>query len=190
MNKRLLSIIIQKKGFTLIELLIALAIVAVVGTVLAATITQLIVVQAADKNHMEVVDQLQNAMHYINRDAQTAWPGKVDADNGSSYPTPLAFSGHSLILEWRDYTDPAYTPDAPNKKHVITYSVNNGELKRSETVDSGAPVVSILARDIDGANSSYSYNNAVLTIKLTSAISGVKSATETRTLQIKMRPTE
>jgi prepilin-type N-terminal cleavage/methylation domain-containing protein len=74
MNKRLLSIIIQKKGFTLIELLIALAIVAVVGTVLAATITQLIVVQAADKNHMEVVDQLQNAMHYINR---SFWNGET-----------------------------------------------------------------------------------------------------------------
>lgn len=201
MNKRLVSRFRQQKGFTLIELLVALAIVAVIGTALAATITQLIVVQAANKNHIEVVDQVQNALHYINRDAQMAWPSMIDTKNGSSYPVALYFSTHNLILEWVDYSNPDYNPNAygtglGNENYVVTYSLVNGALQRSETLDSGTPgqknlPTMIVARDIDGTASNFSYNSTskVLTVKLTSTIKGAKTAIETRTLQVQLRTT-
>ena len=176
MIKRLLTSSNRPKGFTLIELVIAIAIMAVIGTVLASTVTQLFVVQAADKNRMEAVKQVENALHYINRDIQMSSPVL------SAYTSTE--SGFPLRIIWTDYTD-----DPTN--HTVIYTITGSNvLERSESIPGRPAIITRIADNIDPAASNYSFDGVVLTVNLTSSVSGLKSASETRTLEVQPRPTQ
>jgi prepilin-type N-terminal cleavage/methylation domain-containing protein len=57
MLKKILFITRNQKGFTLVETLIAVAIVAIIGSVIATTLVQVITVQAADSNRTEAYNR-------------------------------------------------------------------------------------------------------------------------------------
>jgi prepilin-type N-terminal cleavage/methylation domain-containing protein len=183
MLKKLFLLYDRQQGFTLIELLIAIAILAVIGTVLATTVTQLFVVQAADKNHMEAVKQVENALHYINRDAQMAWPSKITEDNGTSYPRQFP-----LKLFWIDYTDNGTVHTVEYQLVTIDGIVNLQRIETVKGVDSTLNVAKYI--DTDPTKSYVSFDNQVLTINLTASVNGLKSATETRSLQVQLRTTQ
>jgi prepilin-type N-terminal cleavage/methylation domain-containing protein len=174
---KLHSSIKSQRGFTLIELLVAIAITAVIGSAIAMAITQILSVSIADKNRMEAVKQVENALHDINRDAQTA---------SSIVPTsndfPLALTWNEWNVSYNDLTGP---------RHVVTYTITtNQSLQRVEAITVGAATTSttrIIATHIaDSSNCSYS--DPVLTLNLTASIGGYKAVSETRSLTVQSRP--
>ena len=169
----------EQKGFTLVELLIAVAITAVISTGLMMTITQLFSVNSADSNRMAAVKQVENALHYLNRDVQMSTASKITEDNGDSYPRNFP-----LTLKWTDYTGEAA------QDYKVDYALDaNRDLLRTQTIDDNTTTATttIVAHDIDDLSSDYSFNGEVLTVNLTASVEGYKSATESRTLQVKPR---
>ncbi len=174
----------SQKGFTLVELLVAVAITAVIGSVITMSISQLFSVSISDKNRMTAVKQVENALHYINRDVQMADRRLISPDDGST-----GYFIMGLNLQWTDYTlDPVvkisvdYTLDADGVlERVYTIKENNEEENIISTVTTN------IASHIDSVNSYYSFDGEMLEIKITASVGGFKSVTESRTLQVKPR---
>ena len=172
------------RGFTLIEMLVAVAIAGVIIAAIAATTTQTLSVSASTANHEDVIKQLENALHYLDRDVQMAWPGHIGTDNPSPYPR--AFSA-GLTLRWQDFTDPNFDALADNQKHVVTYSVNTSthDLYRLELVDNVQSSNLRLAQHVSSgaADSNYTFASGILSAKLTADTGGFKAASGSRTVQ-------
>ena len=163
----------NQKGFTLVELLVALAITAVIGSAITLAISQVFSVSIASKNRMVAVKQVENALHYINRDAQMA---SIIEPTGDDFP---------LVLTWNEWN--VVENDLTGPLHQVTYLINaDNELERLETTD-GSSTTSIVAINIsDISNCTFADN--VTTVNLTAAIGGYKPVQETRSLEIKSRP--
>ena len=169
-----------EKGFSTIELIVALSIIALIGLAATMTTFQVINVTERSESHMTAIRQVQNAGYWISRDAQMA--ESVITDNLSATDF--------IILTWteRDYvSDDIY--------HSVTYffeelSDEIGKLKRNHWSSAGANADTLIAEYInydhdDPVNTSnVSYQNSVLTVKLT-ALSG--DASETREYRINRR---
>ena len=91
-------------GFTLIEVLIALAITGIISTAVVITIYQMQSVSASHYAHITAVNQVQNGLHYINRDVQS-----------SQTIVPQGSLGFPLSLTWVSWD----TNDTNN----VTYSL-------------------------------------------------------------------
>ncbi len=163
----------SQAGFTLIEVIVAMAITGILGAGVAITIFQIESVADSSNAHMTAVNQVQNALHYINRDvqmAQTVTPG---------------MSPNLLTLKWTNWDD--------NKAIQVKYLNQNGDLIRQYSENGGAPTSTTVAQFIStnatDTNSSYDLASHKLTIKLTaSALSGSEQASETRVCEIIPRP--
>ena len=170
----------NQKGFTLVELLVAIAITGIISLVIIGVTLQVITVNSADSNRMDAVKQVENALHWINRDAQMAWPSSILPGDNTTTSFPL-------FLKWTDYSD---DPSEENMQYEVTYIINpDGVLERAQTVNAGAISYTYICGNINSTNSNYNFNGEVLTINLTSTVEGLRSATETRTLQVKPRTT-
>ncbi|MDD5094519.1 MAG: prepilin-type N-terminal cleavage/methylation domain-containing protein [Dehalococcoidia bacterium] len=177
MGTQLKAKIKNQKGFTLIEVLVAVAIMAVIGTGIAAATTQMITVDEQSKSRETVIKEVQNAVHYMIRDVQMAQ--KVDPTGGSGFP---------LNLTWVDWD---------NIQNEVSYTLDsNGNLQRSHSINSGQPTQAVVAQHI---NTDPSQTNCVLSVqgaivegvlnvKITASVSGYKPASESRTVQIIPRP--
>lgn len=159
----------EQKGFTLIEILVAVAIVAIIAVAVNSTILQLITVSAADRSRMEAVKELENTLHRLNRDGQQAWR------NAITPAVELSFTDHQLVLTWEDFDEVSHTvryyydPDDPENS-----------LWRGESGSAGIKVT----RNIDPAESWYSFDGRTLTVCLTVTKAGLRTITETRTLAV------
>jgi prepilin-type N-terminal cleavage/methylation domain-containing protein len=234
----------KNAGFTLIEVMVAVAITAIIGVVLTASIFQIMTVQSSTKDRVDAVKQVENALHYVNQDAQMAFPGQSPVNNSSNYfrsttlTAAAAVGSHSLslasaagfvapgtvvvgtganaeTLAFTAVTGNTLTTAAVAKAHSLNSPVANAMtlkwldnagsshrvsyylqsvsgviyLARSETIGAGQAATLNLARAVDSTNSYYTFDGHVLNITLTSAVSGFRSATETRTLAVQFRPT-
>lgn len=170
--KKLIFIHQNQKGFTLIELLVAVAITAVIGSAITMAVNQLFTVSIMDRNRMEAVKQVENALHYINRDVQMAKADQIQPSVNSD--------GNFLELNRTDYTDPL------NPVEVSTeYTITNGILQRTVIKEGDEdPVTTTVARHIDPASSYYSFSEGVLEVKITASIAGYRQVTEARTLYV------
>jgi len=181
MHKLLLLLSRNQKGFTLVEVLVAIAITALIGTTISVATTQLFSVSVADKNRMEAIKQVENALHYINRDAQMAQTlSPTDPDN-------------FLVLTWNEWKEGVDT-DASGPTgtfHEVTYKNDSGQLKRVEIIKPDPATTetktNIVANKISDA-SSCSIANSVLTVSITATTGGFKSVEETRIMEIQPRP--
>lgn len=174
--RKLRSLKNSRSGFTLIELIIAIAILSIISVALVMTIFQLFAVQAADVNRMDAIKQVENALHWINRDVEMAWASSIHPADGST----VNFSS-PLNLTWTDNSEPG------SPLHSVTYNVDpDGTLERQETV-SGATASTRIADYIDASSSNYSFDGTLLTVNLTAFVNGYRSATETRTLHVQPR---
>ena len=169
-----------EKGFTIIEMVVSIAIIAIIGLAANMTIFQVVNGTARSNSHMTAVRQVHNAGFWISRDAQMA--ESVITDN-LSLPD-------FIVLNWteRDY-------DSDDTYHSVTYffeelSDEIGKLKRNHWSSAGADADTLVAEYIfydpdDPVNTSnVSYQNPVLTVKLT-ALFG--DASETREFGIVRR---
>ena len=160
--------LINQRGFTLIEMLIAIAIAGLIISSIAAVIMQTVTVSAADSKRMEAVKQVENALHWIDRDAQMTSRNSLNTNN----PTLPNFP---LKLSWINFD---------GEQHAVTYSIVSGVLQRSESVNGGTASVSSIAQHIVAASSNYTFDGRVLIVNLTSTTVGFGSASESRTLYV------
>jgi prepilin-type N-terminal cleavage/methylation domain-containing protein len=187
----------QAPGFTLVELLIAIVIVAIILPILAISVFQVMVVSAADRNRMDTIKQLENALHWINRDAQMAWPSLIRPNSGTPIlftTVPAPFTDAGLHLRWTQY-------DAGGIYiHNVRYFYDSTTrfLRRREQINIQPLAVTSLAGHLDINASTYSFtydsptslDNNVLTVNLTASIGGFKPVSEMRSLKVKPRNTQ
>jgi prepilin-type N-terminal cleavage/methylation domain-containing protein len=179
----------ESPGFTLVELLVVLAIMAIIGTGIGATVNQVIDMNSAAVNHMQAIKQVENAIYYLNRDVPMA-----------QTITTNSIPGELLTMTYREWGKEPTPTICP--LHTITYSIvtpldgSPKYLERRETIDPGQMTAknTIVANFIDDAsgqtNCSYDSNLKQLLITLTSTVDGYKPATETRILKIRLRPVQ
>jgi prepilin-type N-terminal cleavage/methylation domain-containing protein len=156
----------DKRGFTLIELIVAVAIASILGLGVSTTVYQTLSVNASSTNRLVAVKQVENAVHYLSRDSQMA----QDIQTGAE-------AGFPLILRWTEWE---------GTTHRITYSFQGDQLRRAQSINSGPPQELVIARDIDtnGGETFCQYNGGVLSFKITSAVTGFRSSTESRSFTI------
>ncbi len=170
-----------EKGYTLVELLIAITIMVLVSGAAGAVIFRILRDTERNNNHITAVLQVQNAGFWISRDAQMAENATTD---NLTLPDFLILSW----TEWDDAGDPVY--------HSARYFFEDltdgvGMLKRNHWSSAGANEQTLVAQyiyydpDDIGATSNTSYQNSVLTVKLTAVF---EDMLETREYKIKRRP--
>ena len=121
----------NQKGFTLLEIVLAMALVGIIGGGISMTLSQLIMGNIRTNNHMTMVRQVQQAGYWVSHDAQMTQIVKLGASPGF-LPT----------LTWTEWG---------GTKNVVTYTIANGELKRSLSVNGGTARDTIVARFIDSS---------------------------------------
>jgi prepilin-type N-terminal cleavage/methylation domain-containing protein len=181
-----------QKGFTLIELLIVLAITAVLGTVLASALSQIIQINAFTANRMEAIKQVENSLHYINRDAQVAQTVSVyqkdhTLKTGDSISYILTAGDNStfadnLTLTWTDWS---------NNTNKVEYWITNKTLYKKLTFNAGKSSQAItqntIAQYITAASGTWQTTDTtgkILTLNITAALPGYEASSETRTLRV------
>ena len=163
-----------QRGFTLIELIIALTITGAITGSLAMSISQTFDYSARGNARMTCVKQVENAIHWLSRDAQMAQEVKPDEHDPSGFP---------LELTWTEWN---------NTYHQVTYRVEDNELKRSN-VDGGLPLVEyVVARYVADdpflTNCSFNETDWVLTFEITTVVTGYpEEVSETREVKITPR---
>jgi prepilin-type N-terminal cleavage/methylation domain-containing protein len=162
----------SQPGFTLIEIIVALAITGVLAAVIATSIYQVSMVNAGSTSRVSAVTQVENAVHYINRDVQMSQ--KVQPQGSQGFP---------LTLSWTAWDD--------NSLNQVVYKLQSGNLVRTFSINGGTPTTKTVAVAISAASAdtNCSYANHALTLKISSsATSNFKQDTETRICQIIPRP--
>ncbi len=175
MNKKLAKIVRCQRGLTLNELVIAVAITALIMGGIGTAVYQIIVVNAKSNAHMTAVKDVENAVHWLTRDAQMA--------QYSEDASPLSTRSFPINLTW---TNP-YESISGN----VTYQISGKKLLRVFSDNGTAAVTSVIAHNIDSANTDWSFSGAwsgaVLRFNVTSKVTGFREASETRRFDIVTR---
>lgn len=165
----------SQKGFTLIELLIAIGISSFVMAGVVTTLYQFQSISNSHFVHIVAVDQVENAVHYINRDAQ----GAQGVTTGAAWGFPLSLTWVSWDTGDTNTVTYLLQQDSP----LSTY-----KLMRKFQLNQNTPTTTTVARYIVySANTYCGYNspNHTLTIQLTATVTkGNRQDTETRKLPI------
>ncbi len=152
----------SQRGFTLNEMLVALAILGVIAPAIGMSIFQVLSINALTGNHMIAVKQVENAIYRISRDAQMAQT--VQTGGGS---------GFTLNLTWVEWD---------NTSNNVTYTIQNGELRRAYSINGGQPTSTVVAQHIntDSGVTNCQFVSGVLTFKITVSIGGFRPVSESR----------
>jgi len=152
-------------GFTLIETVISLALAAVIAVALSVITMEVFNSQANNTMHITAVRQVENGIHWFNRDAKQAQI--INAAGPAGFP---------LELRWINWEGIAIR---------VTYSLTGNNLVR-EYREGGDISTIIAARYVDsspGLTSCIQYGS-IFTITLSVTTPGARPATETRTVEI------
>jgi prepilin-type N-terminal cleavage/methylation domain-containing protein len=168
-----------QRGFTLLEMAIALLITATLSFGIVSATSQITGINSLDNAHVVAVKQVENAIHYINRDVQMAQKVEIDG------------TGYWLRLTWTSWGTPTATPPVPPATTQITYNVDSdGNLIRSD----GSANMTV-AKFITAKSAVLNVDSLTIpakkwyTIRIScTATSGPKQASETREVEIIPRP--
>jgi len=160
----------KQAGFTLIELVIVIGLAGIIAAAITGTILGVFSTDARTRNSMSALYQVRQAGKLVTEDVLQAKP-PLNLGENSGFPLTLT---QDKIVDGTTHT------------HTVTYSLVDmpaGELKRlkrSESVDGGDPVVSIVAEyiDPDPDMTRCSLEGDVLVFKVTATVGG-QSKTET-----------
>ncbi|MEE9324681.1 MAG: type II secretion system protein [Dehalococcoidia bacterium] len=156
----------NQKGVGLIELLVSIAILGLLGSSTAVSISAFIRVTGSGNDKLTAFHEIQNASYWISRDGQMA--SSTDLVDGAS---PV----NSVSLTWTDKFNETQV------NHSSAYSLSGTILQR--TYDS---VVRQVARNISDIQ--FSLNGQMMTVVITSAPQGSAGVSEQRTYTIRLRP--
>ena len=172
MIKKLLGVK-EQSGFVLIEMLMAIAISALILVGIVDITVQTVIVNASDTNQMRAIKQVENAIHWIERDAQMASTKWIS-------PKDSTVTDFPLYLQWTGFED--------NYTHKITYMLDNGALLREEIIEDIDDVISetetFICDNIIEAESNYAFNGEILEVNLKATVGSFRTATESRTLYV------
>jgi prepilin-type N-terminal cleavage/methylation domain-containing protein len=169
MLERLKSTNFNRKGFTLVELLIALAIFAVIAVGLTTSVKQVMTINASTVSRETAIKQVENAVQFISRDAQQAQT--VTTPSGS----------FQLNLAWTSWSSISY---------AVNYYLDGSTLMRRSAVGASIDVTKVaenINTDAGMTTCSWSETSGILNVQITVTTGGFKSASETRSFQIKTR---
>jgi len=160
---------LNQSGLSLIELLVALAITGLLATGIMASISQVFSVNSGSNARMQAIKQLEVTIDRMCRDIQMAQ--EIAETDIASDPDPNIF----MVLKWTDWD---------NADNIVKYSLNHTthELVRQSTQDQLNPV----AQNIESV-SVENLDNGNWKITIVAAVSGYKSATESRTFEVQPR---
>ena len=157
----------DRRGFTLIEVLIALAITALIVSVVTMSIFQVFDINARSSSRMIAIKQVQNAGYWISHDARMTQQDPVIEKHGGQL--------ESITLTWTDLD---------GNQHQVHYTIEGDSLQRSYSVNAEEPSEFIVAKNIDVIDCTFTDGALALTITATS-----QGASETREYEIMPRPT-
>ena len=157
----------DQRGFSMMELLMVIALTAVITTAITTTVFQVFNINTRTANHMIAVSQVQQAGKLVSEDMLEAKPDMVD-------PSPSG--GEFLVLGW--------VAQNGTEVHDITYTLVDGELWRSESVDGGEPTMTRVAEYINPDETSCAPEGGVLKFTVTATV-GEES--ETRIYRVQPR---
>lgn len=159
-------------GFTLIEVLAALAISGLIGFGATVATVQVINQSTNNSSYNMASRQAQNAIHWLSRDAQVAQ--SISGYTGFPLTDDITFSW----VEW------------DHSSHQAVYNITDDDLKRSYSVDGGAPEEFLVANYISSVSENTTFdvfvnsdNVTVATIKVTASVgngTGAVSVTKER----------
>jgi prepilin-type N-terminal cleavage/methylation domain-containing protein len=152
----------SRRGFTLTEMLVALAILGVIAPAMGMSIFQVLSLYSVNAKHMVAVKQVENAVHWISRDAQMAQTVQTQG-----------VSGFPLTLTWVEWD---------NTSNNVTYTIQNGELRRAYSINNGQPTSRLVAQHMnpDSAATNCQFVSGNLTFMITASIGGFKPVSEAR----------
>lgn len=170
MLHRLRVITKNQKGLVLIELLVAIAISGIIAGGITAAIYQTWNVNALSTSRMIAVKQVEDAIHWISRDAQMA---QIVQTSG--------VSGFPLNLSWIDWE---------NTTKQVSYTLEGNTMRRTFSVNGSEVGQIVIAEHInpDVRITNCQFLGGVLTIELTASVNGTRQANETRICDIIPRP--
>jgi prepilin-type N-terminal cleavage/methylation domain-containing protein len=170
MLKKLLKEPNNNRGYTLVEMLVAIAIVAIITSSISAVIVQTISVSAANKNEMQAIKQVENAMHWIDRDAQQAWATDALLSSPSTF-------------HWIDNSQ------LPVQEHQVSYTldIDTRTLYRSDSITGENSLVATDISELDWTCVKNPDGKYLLTVNITARVEGYKPGEESRTLLVMPR---
>ena len=174
-----------EKGYTLVELLIAMTITVMATGAAGTAIFQVLRNTERNNDHITAVRQVENAGYWISRDAQMAV--SVNTTGDLVLPDFLSLSW----TKWDDLGDPTYHSANYTFEDLTEVTYGIGKLKRTYGSSAGASEQTLIAQyiyynptDVDNTSSNTSYENQVLTVKLTAVF---EEFVETREYKITRR---
>jgi type II secretory pathway pseudopilin PulG len=171
--RRIRLFIKDQRGILLPEMLASLAIVAIIALGVSIASTQVMSQTARNSDYTTASRHTLNAIQWISRDTQMA----QTIAGADGFPAT-----DDLVLTWTGWD---------NSEHEVTYSVVNGRVIRSYSVDGGPPSVTVVAEYInsDMAMTNCVSDNGVLTLTITSSVGvGSKITDVTKMREITRRP--
>ena len=162
----------DQRGITMVEMVIAFALTGIVTASIIIATLQVININTSTSNRMTAVSQVQQAGKLVSEDILEAQ--SVNAGVSSGFP---------LTLTWTEC-------EPPHEEHEVTYTLEDGELYRSESVNGGDPTVTRVAEYIDPDQTNCAPLGVlpagqVLTFTVTATVGG---QSETRVYEVTPRP--
>ena len=163
----------DQRGFSIIELLVVVVLTGLVTTAITTTFFQVFNMNARTANHMSALSQVQQAGKIVSEDILQA---QMIDDSPAG--------GEVLIVGWNS--------TGPHETHEVTYTLEDGELWRSESIDEGDPTMTRVAEYInsDPTKTSCDLPGDVLIFTVTATVGegtwGEES--ETRIYRVQPRP--
>jgi type II secretory pathway pseudopilin PulG len=160
-----------EEGITLIEMAVAIAITGIIG--LGAAVAVYHVMTQSDQNTgaTSARHNVLNAIHWMSRDVQMA-----------QTVSPEGVSGFPLTLRWVAWD---------NVTHEVVYSIEDGELTRWYSDDSGEESESVVAQYInpDAEMTNCEFSGGVLTLRITATVGeGLNAVSVGKVREVAPRP--
>ena len=158
----------DQKGFSILELLLVMILTGLITAAITTTFFQVFNMNTRTANHMIAVSQVQQAGKLVSEDILEAQADMIDDSPGG---------GAFLELGW--------VSQNTSIVHEIIYTLEDGELWRSESIDGGAPTMTRVAEYINPDQTSCVWDSGVLTFTVTAKVG---DESETREYRVQPRP--
>lgn len=164
----------SQRGIGLVELIIAIAITGIIGAAATMALHQVLTVPTISNDQNTAINQVRNAVHWINRDVQSANPSSLNAT-----PAPPKF----LSLELQEWESGVWST------HTIDYSLEDTpgtSLKELWRDYDNGTTRNLIAQyiDLDNTSCSWDADANVLTVLITAHVG---DKVQTRTFEVKPR---